>query len=148
MGEHEPEVRIVQGRRLSGEDLAVIVRLIEGHPQAHRRRLSQMLCELWEWKNQRGQYKDRAARTLMRKLAAEGLITLPPPRRPATHARRGETSPLPVPELPPREVALSFLQPLRWEWVRAGTASAKLFQGWLAQPHDLGYRGPTGENIA
>jgi hypothetical protein len=138
----------VQGRRLREEDLAVIVRLIEEHPQAHRRRLSQLLCQRWEWKNQRGQYKDMAARTLMRKLDAAGLITLPPPRRPATNARRGESPPPSVPELPPLEVALSFLQPLRLELVRAGTGAAKLFHGLLAHHHYLGYRGPTGENIA
>ena len=142
------EVRIVQGRQVSEGDLAVIVRLIEEHPQAHRRRLSQMLCQSWEWKNQRGQYKDMAARTLMRKLEAAGLITLPPPRRPATNARRGESPPPSVPELPPLAAALSFLQPLRLELVRAGTGAAKLFQGLLAHHHYLGYHGPTGENIA
>src|SRR5882672_3289508 len=139
---------MVQGRRLREEDLALIVRLIEEHPQAHRRRLSQLLCELWEWKNQRGQYKDMAARTLMRKLDAAGLITLPAPRRPATNARRGQSPPPSVPPLPVLAVALSCLQPLRLELVRAGTAAAKLFQGFLAHHHYLGYRGPTGENIA
>jgi hypothetical protein len=142
------EVRIVQGRRLREEDLAVIVRLIEEHPQAHRRRLSQLLCQLWGWRNQRGQYKDMAARTLMRKLDAAGLITLPPPRRPATNARRGQSRPPSVPELPPLAVALSVLQPLRLELVRAGTGAAKLFHGLLAHHHYLGYRGPTGEHIA
>jgi hypothetical protein len=139
---------MVQGRRLGEEDLAVIVHLIEEHPQAHRRRLSELLCQLWEWKNQRGQYKDMAARALMRKLDAAGLITLPPPRRPATNARRGESPAPSVPELPPLAVALSGLQPLRLELVRAGTGAAKLFHGWLAAHHYLGYRGPTGENIA
>ena len=142
------EVRIVQGRRLREEDLAVIVRLLEEHPQAHRRRLSQLLCEMWEWKNQRGHYKDMAARTLMRKLDAAGLITLPPPRRPATNARRGQSSAPSMPELPPLAVALSCVQPLRLELVRAGTGAAKLFHGLLAAHHYLGYRGPTGENIA
>ena len=142
------DVRIVQGRRLRGEDLAVIALLIEEHPQAHRRRLSQLLCQKWEWKNERGQYKDMAARTLMRKLEAAGLITLPPPRRPATNARRGASPPPCVPELPPLTVALSFLQPLRLELVRASTGAAKLFHGWLAHHHYLGYRGPTGEHIA
>lgn len=142
------DVRIVQGRRLSEEDLALIVRLIEEHPQAHRRRLSQMLCEMWEWKNQRGQYKDMAARTLMRKLDSAGLITLPPPRRPSTNARRGQSPPPPLPPLPALAVALSCLQPLRLELVRAGTGAAKLLHGLLAHHHYLGYRGPTGENIA
>lgn len=142
------EVRIVQGRRLREEDLAVIVRLIEEHPQAHRRRLSQLLCELWEWKNQRGQYKDMAARTLMRKLDAAGIITLPPPRRPGTNARRGKSLPPSVPELRPLAVTLSFVQPLRMELVRTGTGAAKLFHGLLAHHHYLGYRGPTGEHIA
>ena len=138
----------MQGRQVSEEDLEVIVRLIEEHPQAHRRRLSPMLCQRWEWKNQRGHYKDMAARALMRKLHAAGLITLPPPRRRATNARRGAMAPLAVPELPTLAVALSCLQPLRLEVVRAGTGSAKLFQGLLAHQHYLGYRGPTGENIA
>jgi uncharacterized protein DUF4338 len=137
----------VQGRRLSEEDLAVIVRLIEEHPQAHRRRLSLLLCQRWEWKNERGHYKDMAARTLMRKLDGAGLIKLPPPRRAGTNARRGEHPPPRVPELPPVAVALSCLQPLRLEWVRAGTDGAKLFHGLLAHHHYLGYRGPTGEHI-
>lgn len=139
---------MVQGRRLREGDVAVIVRLIKEHPQAHRRRLSQLLCELWDWKNQRGQYKDMAARTLMRKLDATGLITLPPPRRPATNARRGQSPPPPLLPLPALAVALSCLQPLRLELVRAGTGAAKLFHGLLAHHHYLGYRGPTGENIA
>ena len=138
----------MQGRRLSEKDLAVIVRLIAEHPQAHRRGLSQMLCQLWEWKNQRGQYKDMAARTLMRKLDAAGLIRLPAPRRPATNGRRGKSPSPSVPDLSPLAVTLSVLQPLRLEWVRAGTACAKLFQGLLARHHYLGYHGPTGENMA
>ena len=54
--------------------------LIAQHPDWHRTALSRHLCELWNWRNGAGRLKDMAARTLLLKLHARGLIELPPPQ--------------------------------------------------------------------
>jgi hypothetical protein len=139
---------MVQGRAISPEDVATIRALITQHPQAHRRRLSQLLCEAWEWRNPRGQYKDMAARSLMRKLHEEGEIRLPPPRRPATNAQRGR-QPLAVPSPgSPLDCWLRELRPIQLELISPKGPHRDLLFGYLAHYHYLGWRGPTGQNVA
>ena len=82
---------IVQGRTLTSEHVAQLRTLIAAHPQASRRQLSQILCQQWDWRNDAGQFKDMAARTLMLKLEQRGLIALPPRRQSPTTHRRGQT---------------------------------------------------------
>jgi hypothetical protein len=48
---------IVQGRTLTPDHLAQVRALIAAHPKASRRRLSQLLCSLWDWKNDAGPFK-------------------------------------------------------------------------------------------
>jgi hypothetical protein len=141
------QTRILQGRPISDQEVEQIRRLIAEHPQAHRRRLSQLLCAAWDWKNERGQSKDMAARSLMLKLQALGWITLPPVRRPATNAQRGQRLPS-VPAPGPRwEGSLASLRPLKLELILPEAKHRDLFHGLLAHYHYLGYRGPTGENL-
>lgn len=107
-----------------------------------------MLCEVWQWKNPGGQSKDMAARSLMRKLHQEGEITLPAPRRPATNAQRGrQAPPVPVPG-PPLACSLRRLRPIQLELVLPKGPHRDLFFGYLAHSHYLGWRGPTGLNVA
>lgn len=142
------KTRILQGRAISPGDVEWIRTLIAQHPQAHRRRLSQMLCEAWQWKDPRGHYKDMAARSLMRKLHQEGEITLPPPRRPPTNAQRGIRPP-PIPAAnPPLECSLQELRPIHLEWITPKGPHRDLFFGYLAHYHYLGWRGPTGQTVA
>ena len=61
---------IYQGRFLGEAEIAQVRGLIAGHPQWRRRRISEELVRLWEWRNPAGQFKDMAARTLLLKLAA------------------------------------------------------------------------------
>jgi hypothetical protein len=139
--------RILQGRPISEEDVEAIRALMGEHPQAHRRRLSQLLCQAWEWKNDRGQYRDMAARSLMLTLQEQGLITLPPVRRPPTNAQRGRrlgVAPAPGPQV---EGSLRSLQPLELELILPGGKHRDLFHGLLAHYHYLSYRGPRGENL-
>ena len=89
------ETRILQGRRITDCDVSGIPRLIAEHPQAHRTELSQLLCRVWDWKNERGQLKDMAARSLLLKLHEGGEIGLPAARRGPPSARRGRTPPAP-----------------------------------------------------
>ena len=72
---------IVQGRKLTTADLLQIRQLIADNPDWSRRRLSEILCAEWDWRNGSGRFKDMATRTLLVKLDARGLITLPARRR-------------------------------------------------------------------
>jgi hypothetical protein len=142
------ETRILQGRAISAQDVQTIRTLIAAHPQAHRRRLSQMLCQAWDWKNPRGQDKDMAARSLMRKLHEEGAITLPPPRRPATNAQRGARPPEAPPAGSPLKCSLRELRPIHLELILPKSPHRDWLAGYLAHHHYLGWRGPTGQNVS
>lgn len=142
---------MVQGRRLRAEDLTQLRALIAAHPQASRRQLSQRLCQAWDWKNDAGQFKDMAARTLMLKLHQRGLIALPARRqRPATH-RRGQC---PGPELPwalatpaPLATDLKSVQPLEVQCLGPRHPDQRLFTALMARHHYLGLRTTVGENL-
>src|SRR5215475_4940349 len=73
--------QVVQGRRLSAEDVEVIRCLIAEHPYWSRRRLSVAVSEAFNWRTATGQLKDMSARLLLAKLAERGIIKLPPRQR-------------------------------------------------------------------
>jgi hypothetical protein len=132
---------------LSAEQVESIRRLIVDHPQAHRRRLSELLCVAWDWRNEQGNYKDMAARRLMLKLHRRGEITLPEQLRPPTNAQRGR-GPRVATRLGPEVAgALRSVQPLRLELIHPTSPHRRSFEAWLATHHYLGYRGTVGENL-
>ena len=140
----------LQGRTLSGDDLALVRALIAQHPDWHRTALSLHLCELWDWRNGAGRPKDMAARTLLLKLQARGLIELPPPqRRTARPCARAPAS-LPPELLPitatPITSPLESLQPLRLELAQ-DLPSRRHLAGLLARYHYRGFNGAVGENL-
>jgi hypothetical protein len=140
----------LQGRRLSGDDLAAVHALIKQHSDWHRTALSRHLCELWNWRNGAGQLKDMAARTLLLKLHARGLIELPPPqsrtRRPCAQAPatfQPELSPLAPTPIGP---SLKALQPVSLELAHT-IGSRRRVRQLLAQYHYRGFNGAVGENV-
>jgi hypothetical protein len=82
------EIETIQGRRISGVEIAQIRELIEKNPQWSRWRVSQALAHSWQWHAASGQLKDMAARTLLLKLHERGLIVLPERRRRPSRAVR------------------------------------------------------------
>ena len=120
------------------------------HPDWHRTALSRHLCERWDWRNGAGRLKDMAARALLLKLQARGLIELPPPQR--RTARPGARAPAPVqPEwLPgtatPMEGPLPSVQPLRLELAQ-DLGLRRHVARLLAQYHYRGFNGAVGENL-
>jgi hypothetical protein len=148
MGPVEPIC--LQGRTLLGDDLAVVRALIQQHPDWHRTALSRHLCEFWNWRNGAGRLKDMAARTLLLKLHARGLIELPAPQ---SHTRRpsAQVPPAFQPELlslapAPIERSLESLQPVSLELAHA-TGSRRRVGQLLAQYHYRGFNGAVGENV-
>jgi len=142
----------VQGRVLSEADLDKIRELRREHPEWSRQQLSVHLAQLWQWRNGVGQLKDMAARTLLLKLQARGLIGLPPPRhRNGNSSRRARTADLIQPELlssepPIIDCALQSLQPVSLELV-ASLGQRRRVTQLLEQYHYRGYSGAVGENV-
>ena len=135
----------VQGRTITDADISTIESIIADHPRWHRTRISQELCQLWNWKNEAGNPKDIAARALLRKLDEKNLIDLPRPVRSANNSYRyqckGEK-----PTYEPIEAKLSDLQPIQIVPVTK-REQASIFRSLLAHFHYLGYQGPVGENV-
>ncbi len=140
----------LQGRTLSGDDLALVRALIAQHPDWHRTALSRHLCELWNWRNGAGRLKDMAARTLLLKLHARGLVELPPPQRrtgrPCAQAPR-----VLQPELLPStataiDSSLEPLQPLSLHLAQ-DLESRRQVGRLLSQYHYRGFNGAVGENL-
>jgi hypothetical protein len=141
----------LQGRTLSGDDLTVVRALIAEHPDWRRTALSRHLCELWNWRNPAGRLKDMAARTLLLKLHARGVIELPPPQS-CTHRPCAQAPPTFQPEgLPltptPIDSSLESLQPLSVELAHSAGLRRRL-RHLLAQYHYRGFHGPVGENVS
>ena len=76
---------VLQGRVVTAADLDQIRTLQATHPGWSRRQISVALSTAWDWRTAAGRLKDMAARTLLGKLEARGLIALPARRRPASN---------------------------------------------------------------
>lgn len=138
---------LIQGRHLSVPDLEQIRSLLTENPSWCRTRLSRELCQWWDWRNEVGQLKDMACRTLLLKLEARGLIGLPPRQSNSSNARRNRCLAAMAHETTVLQTPLASLRPLRLEPVASGSAQAKLFGFLLQRYHYLGHRNCVGENL-
>ena len=138
---------IIQGRLLRAQDLVEIRILLVKYPAWNRTRLSRELCQRWAWRNDAGQIKDMACRSLLLKLQQRGWIELPARQHASVNGLRNRR-PLTVAHDPsPVEAPLAALRPLRVEPVTPGTPSGQLFQFLLQRYHYLGLRNCVGENL-
>ena len=69
-----------RGRVVTADDVTLIRQLIAENPGASRRRLSEKLCEVWQWKQANGALRDMVCRGLLLMLHRAGEIELPPIR--------------------------------------------------------------------
>lgn len=140
-----------RGREISVEDVAFIRQLIAEHPQASRRRLSQLLCEAWNWRQGNGTLCDMVCRGLMLALKRAGHIELPAVRQvnPNPLGKRGAERRRPaLPQIDTRPLAakLAALRPLTFQQVRR-TDEEELCNGLIEHYHYLGYCQPVGEHL-
>ncbi len=142
------ESQVIQGRRITADEIADIAGLIAANPGWSRWRLSRVLAQQWDWRNAAGQLKDMAVRTLLLKLHQRQLIRLPERRR-----RPGRRGPHPTPELfdalvpAPVAAELSQVLPLQIQLIGPKHPDYRLFGCYLVRYHYLSYGGPVGENL-
>jgi Domain of unknown function (DUF4338) len=136
-----------QGRAVTPADVLFIRELIAAHPEASRRRLSELVCEAWGWRQANGALSAMVCRGLMLQLHRAGVIELPPARRrnPNPLASRRHPEPVEVDRTPVagslRDLgALTFFQVRR-------TPQEKLFNWLLESEHYLRYTHPVGEHL-
>lgn len=136
----------LQGRTVSDEDLVWLRELCTLHPDWSRKRLARQLCRQWEWRNERGQLKDFAARSLLLKLQALGLLTLPALRVKYRSQRRAPSAPPQWQPPPPWSTTLPEVGPVALIPVHAGTEAARVWAFYVQTYHYLGLR-VVGENL-
>ncbi len=138
---------VIQGRLFTSENLDLVLALRKKFPAWSQYRLSRDLAKRWNWRNSKGQLKDIACRSLLRKLEAKGLIDLPAPRCISPNRYRHQPVTPVAHDTTPIIGPLSSLLPLQW----LDTTSEPyrgLFSWLLASQHYLGYRQSVGENMA
>ena len=141
-----PEWRY-RGRTVTAEEIVFIRSLIAEHPAASRRRLSEKLCEAWQWKQANGAPRDMVCRGLLLMLHRAGEIELPAIRYrpPNPLVRRERPQPMLI-DMTPLSSALGDIRPLQLQQVRK-TADEPLFNSLMEQHHYLGYEQPVGEHL-
>jgi hypothetical protein len=136
-----------RGRKVTDSDVAFLRQLIAEHPALRRRALSQVVCQVWDWRQPNGRLKDGVCRSLLLALQRAGHLELPAPRsrhtNPAGRHRRAVAAPI---DRTPVQASLRELQPLVFRQVRR-TSDEPLFNALLAQYHELGYTQPVGEQL-
>jgi hypothetical protein len=138
---------ILQGRTIRPEDVLAIQRLRREEPGLSRYRLSRRLCQLWDWRDPRGQLKDMAARTLLLKLEQRGWITLPAKRRASPNRMRHKQVSWGEHRTAPITGALAPLLPLAVHEVSQRAADRRLFECLLHRYHYLSHTSPVGLNL-
>src|ERR671935_1915752 len=126
-----------RGRVFTTEDILYIRELIAAHPGESRRRLSQELCEAWQWRQANGALRDMVCRGLLLMLDRNGQIQLPAvkfvPHNPFVQRARPE--PMAV-DTTPILVPLADLRPVEIEQGRR-TDHERLFNSLMEQHHYL-----------
>jgi uncharacterized protein DUF4338 len=136
-----------RGRVITSEDIRFIEQLIAAHPRASRRRLSQKLCEAWQWRQANGALRDMVCRGLLLMLDRAGHIALPAvkfvPHNPLVRRERPASVLI---DSTPIQAALHELRPVETEQVRR-TDHEPLFNSLMEQYHYLAYEQPVGEHL-
>jgi Domain of unknown function (DUF4338) len=136
-----------RGRVVTAGEILYIRELIAAHPRASRRRLSQKLCEAWQWKQANGALRDMVCRGLLLMLDRAGHIELPAvkvvPHNPLV--RRQRPAPVLI-DTTPIVGPLQELRPVEIQQVRR-TNDEPLFNSLMEQYHYLNYEQPVGEHL-
>jgi len=151
------EPGIIQGRYIGKIEIEQVRGIIADHGQWSRRRISEHLAQIWEWRSASGQLKDMAARTLLLKLEERGWITLPARRRAPSNRMKGKAK-RPGEEsgelfarqdIAEVRCAVPELLPLSIEEISRERQAGKqaVFSDLLERHHYLSHRGTVGENM-
>jgi hypothetical protein len=136
-----------RGKRITGEDVALIRGVMAQNSGDSRWRLSRRLCEVWNWRQANGALRDMVCRGLLLALERAGYLELPAKKRNPRNYLVQREKPAPVViDSQPIEGSLSSMLPLEIRQVRRSPFE-KLCNSLIEQYHYLGYCQPVGEHL-
>ena len=139
---------MIRRRVIREADLLLIQQLIEEEGAQGRSHISNRLCEIWNWRQANGRFRQIACRELLRRLEARGLIELPPrlcEARRAGYRNRTSTPDL-LDYMPLRGRLREFQNQLGIQLVEDSKQLA-LYRGLVGTYHYLGYQQDTGAQL-
>lgn len=138
----------IRRRRIGQQDLLLIRELISAEGRRGRSFISNRLCEIWDWRQDNGRFRQIACRHLLRQLEGKGLVKLPPMLKPARRA--GYVNRVPALDLLDQSRLAGPLPLLREELridLAEGAEAARLFKGLIGTYHYLGYQQAKGAQV-
>ena len=143
---HSDNVRYC-GRSFTVSQMEAIRALIADNPRASRLRLSQLVCQILDWRRLDGRLKDMSCRVAMLRMQDDGLIQLPPPRHGNNNGRPyHRRTPQAEPEVLPVAASAGDLLDLRLEMVST-PAQSHLWNEYIDRYHYLGYQPLPGAQL-
>ena len=139
---------VIRRRVIREEDLRGIRQLIEQEGARGRSYVSNRLCEIWDWRQANGRFRQIACRELLRRLEARGLIELPPRLHAARRAGyRNRTSTPPLLNCAPLEGGLGRFRDGLCTQLVEDSKELALYRGLVGTYHYLGYQQATGAQL-
>jgi len=133
------------GRTFTPAEIEWIRALLAQSPPLSRARLSREVCERLAWRRPDGRLKDMSCRVAMIRMAADGLITLPPPRNAKPLAYRAypeiERAVLEPASVPAVDLARLTIDPVGHK------RESLLWNAYVQRHHYLGYRPIPGAQL-
>ena len=139
---------VIRRRVIRENDLLLIRQLIEQEGAQGRSHISNRLCEIWNWRQANGRFRQIACRDLLRRLEARGLIELPARLQAArrTGYRNRTSTPDLLPCIPLTGRLREVQTQLGIELVQDSKQLA-LYRGLVGAYHYLGYQQATGAQL-
>lgn len=139
---------VIRGRHIGVRDLALIRRLITEEGRSGRSHISSRLCEIWDWRQSNGRFRQIACRDLLRQLHGKGLIELPPMLRPARRPgyKNHVGRPLGIAPRPLEGTLKEWRDEIELILVQ-DRPTRRLFNQLTGAYHYLGYHQPTGAHL-
>ena len=139
---------MIRRRRIGEEELLLIRGLLSAEGPLGRSHISNRLCEIWDWRQANGRFRQIACRDLLRQLERKGLVQLPP----LLHGARriGYRNVIPTGDLLDRVPLAGSLARLRQDIqvsLVQGAEPARLFKGLVGTHHYLGYQQAQGAQV-
>jgi hypothetical protein len=139
---------MIRRRRIGEEDLLLIRGLIGAEGHLGRSHISNRLCEIWDWRQANGRFRQIACRDLLRQLDRKGLVKLPP----LLHAARrigyqNVITPGDLLDRSPVEGSLALLRNEIQVSPVLGAEQARLFKELVGTYHYLGYQQAQGAQL-
>src|ERR1043166_1966334 len=126
------------GRRFTRKQLAQVQETVQRFPNLSRTELARTVCEHLNWKTPNGRDKVQSCLTLLEKLEAQGVGTIPATQPSQTPQRRVPVLEKGTPETAIK-TALSELAPIRLEAVGRTGPHREQWKAYLQTYHHLGY---------